>query len=555
MTPDRWRQVTAVLRAARARDLDGQRAYLDEACAGDGALRAEVERLLAAESGHLGQAGITRAVLPALSPGVMFGAYRVEGLLGAGGMGQVYQATDPRLKRTVALKVLIPDLALDAEFGSRFEREARALASLNHPNIAAIHGLEEAEGVRALVLEFVEGPTLAERLARGPLPTSEALAMGRQIASALEAAHDRGIVHRDLKPANIKITPAGAVKVLDFGIARSSAVGDAQAHTTAMATRTGVILGTPAYMSPEQARGLAVDKRTDIWAFGCVLFEMLTGGGAFAAGTASDSLARVIEREPDWSRLPPNLPDSIDRLVRRCLQKDPADRLHDIADARIEITDALPLPSRASTPPPVQVAPTPAVDPMRAAQPPSRLFRDWRVRLAVAVTVVGAIAAGWVWSSGRGGIPAETAVSVVALPAQVLGAQELGFLTDAIPSTLSTQLGQVEGLDIEGPADEPRVRDDSSRSGRDCRSVSGDDVHCVLDYGDRPRALRAQRAARRAAQRPHPLGTAVRRTARQLPRACASGRGRHSPEAQAGRTVRDRGHGADGELGSGTRPA
>ena len=422
--------MTAVFYAARARDLDGQRAYLDEACAGDASLRAEVESLLAAGSGSLGEAAITRAVLPALSPGVMFGAYRVEGLLGAGGMGQVYQATDSRLRRTVALKVLIPDLALDPEFGSRFEREARVLASLNHPNIAAIHGLEDAEGVRALVLEFVEGPTLAERLARGPLPTTEALTIARQIASALEAAHERGVVHRDLKPANIKITPAGTVKVLDFGIARSSAVGDARAHTTAMATRTGLILGTPAYMSPEQARGLAVDKRTDIWAFGCVLFEMLTGAGAFAAGTASDSLARVIEREPDWSRLPPNLPDSIDRLVRRCLQKDPADRLHDIADARIEISDV------GAVPP---------------AQQPSPLFRDWRVRLAVAVIVVGAIAAGWVWRSGRRVNPAEAALSVVALPAQVLGAQDLGFLTDAIPSTLSTQLGQVEGLDTKVP--------------------------------------------------------------------------------------------------------
>ena len=277
------------------------------------------------------------------------------------------------------------------------------------------------------------------------------MTIARQIAAALEAAHERGIVHRDLKPANIKITPTGTVKVLDFGIARSSAVGGAQAHTTAMATRTGLILGTPAYMSPEQARGLAVDKRTDIWAFGCVLFEMLTGSGAFAAGTASDSLARVIEREPDWSRLPPNLPDSIGRLVHRCLQKDPADRLHDIADARIEITDALPAPSRASAQQPAHVAPEPVVVAAPAAQRSSGLVWDWRVWLAIAVTVVGALAAGGVWWSGRRAIPADAALSVVALPAQVLGAEELGFLTDAIPSTLSTQLGQVEGLDRKVP--------------------------------------------------------------------------------------------------------
>ena len=435
----------------------------------------------------------------------MFGAYRVDGLLGVGGMGQVYRATDLRLRRPVALKLLIPELALDAEFGSRFEREARVLASLNHPNIAAIHGLEDAEGVRALVLEFVEGPTLAERLARGPLPTSEALTMARQIASALEAAHERGIVHRDLKPANIKITPAGTVKVLDFGIARSSAVGDAQAHTTAMATRTGLILGTPAYMSPEQARGLAVDKRTDIWAFGCVLFEMLTGRGAFAAGTASDSLARVIEREPDWSTLPPNLPDSIGRLVHRCLQKDPADRLHDIADARIEISDALPAPSRA----------TPATGPCRArarccrgaggaavvralpglARPARRCRhrrRGNRCRRGMVVRTQR--------DSRRRGVERRCAARTGARRA---GAR-LSDRCDSKHAVDAARPGRRAGH--EGAADEHRVREDSSRSRGDCRSVSRDDVHRLLDYGDRSRALRAQRATRGAAQRPHPSG-------------------------------------------------
>ena len=273
-----------------------------------------------------------------LPTGTELGHFRVEALVGAGGMGQVYRATDMQLHRAVALKILIPGLADAPDFDARLEREAHLLASLNHPNIGAIHGLEEAGGMRCLVLEFVEGPTLAERLARGSLPVKEALAVARQIASALEAAHARGIVHRDLKPANIKITLAGEVKVLDFGIGKIADVGTADVTAR---TATGLILGTPAYMSPEQARGLTVDKRTDIWAFGCVLFEMLAGRRPFDARTASDTVARILEREPEWATLPSGVPEAIRTLLRRCLQKDPADRLHDIADARLEITDAL----------------------------------------------------------------------------------------------------------------------------------------------------------------------------------------------------------------------
>jgi Tol biopolymer transport system component len=345
VTPERWQQVTAVFHAARARTVDEQRAFLDDACGPDLALRAEVEALLGAQAaaGPFGDGPVSLEALPEISAGMLFGPYRVEGLVGVGGMGEVYRATDTRLRRTVALKLLRPDRSLDPEFGARFEREGRLLASLNHPNIAAIHGLEQADGVLALVLEFVEGPTLADRLARGALPIPEALALGRQITLALEAAHERSIVHRDLKPANIKITPTGVVKVLDFGIARVNPDMTAAAATTRQ-TRPGSIVGTPAYMSPEQARGLAVDKRTDVWAFGCVLFEMLSGRGAFTAGTASDSLARVLEREPDWQALPARVPELIRWLVRRCLQKDPADRLHDIADARIEIGEALKAP-------------------------------------------------------------------------------------------------------------------------------------------------------------------------------------------------------------------
>ena len=330
--------------------------------------------------GTLGPGGAP--ALPQLSPGTMFGPYRVDALIGAGGMGQVYRATDPRLGRSVALKVLLPELSLDPESGSRFEREARVLASLNHPNIAAIHGLEESGGVHALVLEFVEGPTLAGRIARGPLPTKEALTIARQIASALEVAHERGIVHRDLKPANVKITPAGAVKVLDFGIARVTSPTDGTAPTSA-ATRTGLVIGTPAYMSPEQARGLAIDKRTDVWAFGCVLYEMLAGRGAFAADTASDSLAKVIERDPDWTTLRSDVPESIRRLIRRCLQKDPANRLHDIADARIEISDALSTPERSVDAPRAAARIRPTIVALGLAALALVIAAGWAIRHAV----------------------------------------------------------------------------------------------------------------------------------------------------------------------------
>ncbi|HKV99216.1 MAG TPA: serine/threonine-protein kinase [Vicinamibacterales bacterium] len=279
-----------------------------------------------------------------LEPGATIGRYRVESLIGAGGMGLVYRATDLRLDRPVALKLLTPALASDARASARFEREARLLASVNHPGIATIHGIEDVpQGIaldtRALVLEFIEGPSLSERLLGGALPIVEALSLARQIAAALEAAHDRGVVHRDVKPANIKIGPGGVVKVLDFGIACLDP--DHAPARPAVETMPGELVGTPAYMSPEQARGLVVDKRTDIWAFGCVLFEMLTGRGAFAADTACDSLVKIVREEPDWSTLPPATPASIERLIQRCLRKDPAQRLHDIADARIEVDDAL----------------------------------------------------------------------------------------------------------------------------------------------------------------------------------------------------------------------
>ena len=287
----------------------------------------------------------------ALIPGTKFGPFEILAPLGAGGMGEVYRARDTKLGRDVALKLLPPLFTADADRRARFEREARLLASLNHPHIGAIYGFEDAGNVPALVLELVEGHTLDDRVRRGPLPLAEALAVAQQIADALDAAHSAGIIHRDLKPSNIKITPDGVVKVLDFGLAKALALdgphSDPSKSTTMTAggTNVGVILGTAAYMSPEQARGQPVDKRTDIWAFACVLFEMLTGSSAFARETATDTIAAVLGAEPEWKSLPADTPGSIRRLLTRCLQKDARRRLHDIADARIEIEETIATPA------------------------------------------------------------------------------------------------------------------------------------------------------------------------------------------------------------------
>src|SRR5262245_17720076 len=268
-------------------------------------------------------------------------------------MGEVYRAKDLKLGRDVALKILPDIFAADPERLARFEREAQVLASLNHANIAAIHGLEEGpaedgQHLRALVLECVDGPTLADRMASGALPLADALDIARQIADALEAAHDRGIVHRDLKPANVKVRPDGAVKVLDFGLAKLAAPDDTRSSLatnsptlTMQATYAGTILGTAAYMSPEQAKGRVVDRRADIWAFGVVLAEMLTGVRMYEGETAPETLARVIEREPDLNALPPSTPESIRSLLDRCLTKDPRSRLQAIGEARIIIERAI----------------------------------------------------------------------------------------------------------------------------------------------------------------------------------------------------------------------
>jgi Tol biopolymer transport system component len=280
-----------------------------------------------------------------LNSGPRLGAYEVREMLGHGGMGEVYRARDTRLKRDVALKVLAAPFAGDAERLTRFAREGELLAALNHPHIAAIYGIEESHDVCALVMEIVEGPTLEDRLAAGPLAVAEVVGVARQLVDALAAAHDAGIVHRDLKPANIKIRPDGTLKVLDFGIAKMSAAAGpadlrAAVTTESALTREGAVLGTAAYMSPEQARGAPVDRRADVWAFGCVLFEMLTGRRAFDGHATADALAAVLTREPDWQRLPAGTPAAIRRLLSRCLEKDPQRRLRDIADARFELVEA-----------------------------------------------------------------------------------------------------------------------------------------------------------------------------------------------------------------------
>ena len=280
-----------------------------------------------------------------LQSGTTLGPYSVTAKIGEGGMGEVYRARDTKLDRDVALKVLPQAFTEDPDRLARFEREAKVLASLNHPNIGHIYGLEEAEGQKALVLELVEGPTLADRIAQGPIPVDEALPIAKQIAEALEAAHELGIIHRDLKPANVKVRPDGMVKVLDFGLAKAldqTPTGDpSQSPTlTAAATQMGVIMGTAAYMSPEQAKGRTVDKRGDVWAFGAVLYEMLTGQRAFAGSDVSDVLASVLAREPDWTRLPVSMSPVLGTYIRRCLHKDPKQRVADIQDVRLAMEGA-----------------------------------------------------------------------------------------------------------------------------------------------------------------------------------------------------------------------
>src|SRR5687767_3166525 len=290
-----------------------------------------------------------------LADGSRLGSYEILSALGAGGMGEVYRARDTRLGRLVAIKILPAAFVADAERVARFQREAKVLASLNHPKIAAIYGLDESDGVKALVMELVEGEDLAQRLTRGAIPLDESLAIATQIAEALEAAHEQGIIHRDLKPANIRVRPDGTVKVLDFGLAKAR-VSDGSPDElmnsptiTAQATRAGIVLGTAPYMSPEQAKGRPVDRRTDVWAFGAVLYELLTGRRAFPGDSVTETLSHVLTLTPDWTLLPPETPAAIRTLLRRCLEKNPGKRLDSAVALRLEIEEALAFPASVTT--------------------------------------------------------------------------------------------------------------------------------------------------------------------------------------------------------------
>jgi eukaryotic-like serine/threonine-protein kinase len=407
--PGQWPRVKDIFHSALGLAPEDRGAFVGEACRDDAALRHEVESLLAAHADAEGFAetpalaaladettSARARVAAALVPGVELGSYRIVGPLDAGGMGEVYRARDTRLARDVAVKVLPSTFSIDAARIARLEREARVLAALNHPHIATIHSLEVSNGICALVMELIEGPTLAEHLASKALPMKRTLEIARQIAEALEAAHAKGIVHRDLKPANIKLSGAGDVKILDFGLATASGSEhdgmSADGEGGSVLLRDTLIAGTPAYMSPEQARGERIDQRSDIWAFGCVLYEMLTRARPFGGATISETLGAVLECEPDWGQLPTTVPDGIRRLLRRCLERDPKRRLHHMADARLEIEDA----ARAS-----------------ADDSPGGARRPWhRAWLMAGVAAVSAIAFGVLFLRSSPEVPEERIVDI-----------------------------------------------------------------------------------------------------------------------------------------------
>jgi serine/threonine protein kinase len=398
MAPDRFARIESVYHAARARAPEERAAYLADACGTDEDLRREVESLLAQPGGLL--TSVAMNARPALASGTIIGTYRIVEQIGAGGMGEVYRARDMTLGRDVAIKVLPAAWLSDPDRRARFDREAKVLAALNHPGIGAIYGIAEGDGTRGLVLELVEGATLAERLRSGPLPLDTLLPIARQIADAVAAAHEKGIVHRDLKPANIKLPADGSVKVLDFGLAKEllppPGAGSLEPTITGLQTSSGLVLGTAAYMSPEQARGQNVDARTDVWAFGCILYEMLTGRRAFGGPTASDTIAKLLERDPDWDALPASTPAGIRRLLVRCLDKDPKRRLHAVADVQFDLEETL-VERRIGIGPPSPAGSTP---------------RRTLLWLAVALGVIVVSAAVWVWSRPSASLPLPRVMSL-----------------------------------------------------------------------------------------------------------------------------------------------
>jgi len=344
-----WTDLEGLFHEALARAPADRAAFLAERCVGRPSLLAEVEALLRTHD----EAASTLEVPPVpprkrLTLGTRLGVYEVTAQIGEGGMGQVYRATDTKLKRQVAIKILPPSLAADPDRLARFQREAEVLASLNHPNIAIIHGLEDADGIKALVMELIEGEDLSQRIARGAVPLDEALPIAKQVAEALEAAHELGIIHRDLKPTNIKVRPDGMVKVLDFGLAKAMKATGGMAASPSMAptlttptmTRAGMILGTAAYMSPEQARGKVIDKRADMWAFGCVLYEMLTGKRAFPGEDITDTLAAVVKLNRNWDAVGGDVPARVRQVLGMCLQKDPRQRAQAVGDVRLALEGA-----------------------------------------------------------------------------------------------------------------------------------------------------------------------------------------------------------------------
>ncbi len=419
MAQTRAQQISDLHDRALAQAPADRARFLRDACGDDEALLQEVQSLLRFESAADGflvrpavaaladspASGLTPAFAPASMVGRTLGSYTLTAHIGAGGMGDVYRARDSKLGRDVAIKVLPLSFASDPDRRTRFAREARVLATLNHPNIGAIYGLEEAEGVTALVLELVEGETLADRLERGPLPLSQAITIAAQIADALDEAHEKGIIHRDLKPANIVLKGATdprssdlRAKVLDFGIAKLLA-GRGEVVTTATGdTLEGHIVGTPSYMSPEQARGQAVDARTDVWAFGCVLYEMIVGRSAFRGATVSETIAKILERDPDWQALPPSTPSSLQRLLGRCLDKNLKHRLHAIADVNFDLEEARAESTRQLT---------------TAAR--TRTRGTW-VITATVVLLASAAASWYVWSTQSANLPSPRVMPLTSYP-------------------------------------------------------------------------------------------------------------------------------------------
>jgi TolB-like protein/Tfp pilus assembly protein PilF len=453
MTPERWQKVEALYRAVYDCDA-GQRAEL--LAQAEPEVRREVERLLEQRTDHGlldgvaidlvngigGEDAPTAFATPImrLEPGSALGPYRVVAALGVGGMGEVYSANDTKLERLVALKVLPRRFSSDPDRLARMKREARVLASLNHPNIASIYGLEESDGVQALVLELVDGPTLADRLRKGPVPLVEALPIARQIGDALDAAHERGIVHRDLKPANIKLRPDGTVKVLDFGLAKALEPSGSGPQEPTLTAAAHAVVGTAAYMSPEQARGRSVDKRTDIWAFGCVLYETLTGRRPFPGGDSSETIAAVLTAEPDWTALPPDMPSALDTFLRRCLRKDPKERVRDIGDLRLALDGGSGTLGATKT--------SVASDLVTAGLVERRPRRSaWLVGglLAIGVLSTAALLFRGSWTAA----PSSQIRSIAVLPLENLsGDPEQEYFADGMTEQLITDLAKIGGLRV-----------------------------------------------------------------------------------------------------------